>query len=103
MPVDALAALVGPDAGEAPVGDGDVALEPLARERAEHLRALDHGVRRLLTARDGQQAGGRRRVVHAGTVAAPGRGSSGTAVGRAAGGPSGTHGVCHLAGGRASP
>jgi hypothetical protein len=67
-PVDALAALVCPHAGEAPVGDRDVALEPLARERAEHPGALDHGVRRLVAARDGQQAGGRRRVVHARTV-----------------------------------
>ena len=68
--VDALAALVRADTREATVGDRDVALEPLARERAEHLRALDHRVGRLVTTRDGQQAGGRRRVVHAGTVTA---------------------------------
>ena len=64
-PVDALATLVGAHAGEAPVRDRDVAFEPLARERAEDPRALDHDVRLRLAARDGEQAGGRRRVTHA--------------------------------------
>ena len=68
--VDPLTALVGADAGEAPVRNGDVALEPFARERAEHPRALDHGVRRLVTSCHGQQAGGRQGVAHARTVAA---------------------------------
>ena len=58
-PVDALAALVRADAGEPPVGDRDVALEPLPRERAEDPRALDHDVRLRLATGDGQQAGGR--------------------------------------------
>jgi len=71
--VDPLAALVGADAREAPVRDSDITLEPLARERAEHLRALDHRVRRLVAARHGEQAGGRQRIVHARTVAASGR------------------------------
>ena len=41
-PVDALATAVAADAREAPVRDGDVALEPFTRERAEHLRSYSY-------------------------------------------------------------
>ena len=58
--VDPLAAVVAPDAGDAAVGDRDVAVEPLARERAEHARAGDDEVGIGVTARDGDEvsAGG---------------------------------------------
>ena len=43
-PVDPLAALVGPDAGDPAVGERDVPVQPLAGEGGEDARALDDGV-----------------------------------------------------------
>ena len=54
--VDPLAALVGADAGDPAVGQRHVAVEPLAREDAEHARALDHQVRLHVPSRDGDQS-----------------------------------------------
>ena len=65
-PVDARPAVVRPDAGEPPVGDRDVALEPLPREGAEDLSALDDDVRLHLATSDGQQPRGREVVEHPG-------------------------------------
>ena len=72
-PVDPLAALVGADAGDPPVGDRDVAVEPLAGERGEDARALDHGVGRGVAARDGDQV----RAAHRPTMSS---GRTGTRV-----------------------
>ena len=54
-PVDPLAARVGADAGDPPVGDRHVAVEPLAREGGEDLRALDDGVGLRVPARHRDQ------------------------------------------------
>ena len=59
--VEPLAAVVRADAGDPPVGDGHVAVEPLARERGEDLRALDHEVGLGVAAGDGDQV---RQVAH---------------------------------------
>ena len=58
LAVDPGAALVRADAGEAPVGDRDVAVEPLPRERPEDAGALDHDVGLGLATSHRQQAGG---------------------------------------------
>ena len=55
-PVDPLAALVGPDAGDPAVGERDVAVQPLAGERGEDARALDDGVGLRVAPGDGDQA-----------------------------------------------
>ena len=54
--VQALPAVVGPDPGDAPVGHGDVALEPFAGEGAEDPPALHDEVRLGLAPGHGQQA-----------------------------------------------
>ena len=51
-----LAAVVVPDSGDVPVRDREIAVEPLAREDREHLRAADHEVGGLVSAGDGEAA-----------------------------------------------
>ena len=53
--LDGLGALVGPDAGEAAAGHRHVAVQPLAREDAEHARAAHDDVGRLVAPGHGQQ------------------------------------------------
>ena len=65
--VHALAALVAADAGDPAAGDRHVAVEPLAREGAEHPPALDHEVRGGVAAGDGEQA--RAVAAHAASLA----------------------------------
>jgi hypothetical protein len=67
--VDPLAAVVAADAGDAAAGDRHVAVQPLARERAEHARARDHEVRLGVAARDRDQARARVGVAHAASLA----------------------------------
>jgi hypothetical protein len=60
------AAVVAADAGDPAVGDRDVAVEPLAREGAEHARVLDDEVRLSVAAGDREQA---RTATHAASLA----------------------------------
>ncbi|HET8756559.1 MAG TPA: amidohydrolase family protein, partial [Solirubrobacteraceae bacterium] len=50
--IDAFAAVVRAEAGDAAAGHGHVEVEPLACERGEDARVLDHQVGRLVAARD---------------------------------------------------
>jgi len=52
--IDRLAPLVGAEAGDHPVDDGDVDLEPLAREDGQHAPASDDEIRGLVAACDRQ-------------------------------------------------
>ena len=45
------------EAGHIAVADGDVGLEPFAREHREHAAALDDEIRGLVSARNGEAAG----------------------------------------------
>src|SRR5918994_4020869 len=54
--VDPLAAVEGADARDPPVGDRDVAGDPLPREGGEHARAADDEVRLGFAPRDREQA-----------------------------------------------
>ncbi len=54
--VDRLGALVRPEPGDDAVDDGDVALEPLAREHREHPAAADDEVGGLVAAGDGDRS-----------------------------------------------
>ena len=54
--VDRLAALVRAEPGDHTVGDGDVALEPLAGEDREHAAAANDEVGGLVAARDGDRS-----------------------------------------------
>ena len=62
--VERLAAVVGAEPGDRSVDDGDVDVEPLAREDGEHTAAADDEVGRLVAARDREPA--RERCSHSG-------------------------------------
>ena len=61
--VDNLPSVVLAQPGDPPVGDGDVRLEPLAREHGQHTAAAHDDVRGLVSAGDGKAAG---ETVHVG-------------------------------------
>ena len=63
--IKCLSPLVVAEAGDEAVDDGDVGLEPLAREDREHAAAAKHEVGRLVAAGDGEAAG---EIGHAATI-----------------------------------
>src|SRR5439155_17931581 len=54
--VERLAPVVASEAGDEPVDDRDVGLEPLLREHREHASAADDEISRLVAAGDGEPA-----------------------------------------------